>query len=395
MNCNCTENCTHTMNCTCSQDCKVAIKKGCITCFKFHTETGYGWTTRTVIECIKANHPSMLNYVLEKKKEQPEHPHIPSSIWKRTYPDYEIASHAVQHTSHAWHHYIIRAVEQSTNAKNIALFKLALEGGNQDACELIHPKLKLRKSAQANDKDLAHYMECAVYSRDLGTIMWLERTILGSTNEIWPASWRNNGDALLELMMRNKKYYNRLHMFTQTFAYVFNSEEGKAEIYEWDLAAHHILQYNNPFEDNTWALFRLFWFKGGRENSNSGWKNYCIRRNKLEELQMIHELHPQWNADFLHECETLTGGSLWARRNLKEWAMQNGARRFNIEVEQARIQERQMNAAPVVQNNEVPPLHKMMELIEKMKESKLGGYEEGLYLEACNVMQQLHRQISI
>jgi len=54
-----------------------------------------------------------------------------------------------------------------------------------------------------------------------------------------------------------------------------------------------------------------------------------------------------------------------------------------------------MNAAPVVQNNEVSPLHKMMELLEKMKESKMGGYEEGLYLEACNVMQQIHRQIRV
>jgi hypothetical protein len=49
----------------------------------------------------------------------------------------------------------------------------------------------------------------------------------------------------------------------------------------------------------------------------------------------------------------------------------------------------------VVQNNEVSPLHKMMELLEKMKESKMGGYEEGLYLEACNVMQQIHRQIRV
>jgi hypothetical protein len=395
MNCNCTQNCTHTMTCTCSQDCKVAIKKGCVSCFKFHTETGYGWTTRTVLDCVKENHPSMLSYILEKKREQPEHPHIPSSIWKRTYSDYEIASYAVQHTSPAWHHYIVRAVEQSTNPKNIALFKLALEGGNQGACEIIQPKLKLRRSAQANDKDWVQYMECAVFSRDLGTIMWLERTMLGSTNQIWPPSWRENGDRLLELMMRNKKYYNRLHMFTGTFDYVFNSAGGKAEIYDWDPAAYHVLHYDNPHEDNTWALFRSFWFKGGRENSNSGWKNYCIRYNKEEELRMIHELHPQWHADFLHECETLPGRARWARRNLKEWAMNNGAQAFNIEMEQARIQERQMNAAPVVQNNEVSPLHKMMELLEKMKESKLGGYEEGLYLEACNVMQQLHRQIRV
>jgi hypothetical protein len=36
-----------------------------------------------------------------------------------------------------------------------------------------------------------------------------------------------------------------------------------------------------------------------------------------------------------------------------------------------------------------------MELIEKMKESKMGGYEEGLYLEACTAMRQIHQQIRV
>ena len=110
---------------------------------------------------------------------------------------------------------------------------------------------------------------------------------------------------------------------------------------------------------------------------------------------MIHEQNPQWPADFLHECNILPNRRAWARRNLWEWAMNHGARELDIEQEQARIQERQMNAAPTVQNSGVTPLHKMMELIEQMKESQMGGYEEGLYLEACTVMQQLHRQIRV
>jgi len=382
------------MECTCSQDCKIAIKKGCIPCFKFHTETGFGWNTRTVIECIKKNQFEMFAHIMEKKRVQPEHPHIPNTIWKRNYSHYDIASYAVEYKNFRWHPFISKAVEQSSNPKNIALFKLALEGGNQGACEIIQPKLKLRGSAQANDKDWVQYMECAVFSRDLGTIMWLERTMLGSTNQIWPASWRENGDRLLEVLMENKKYPDT-YIFTEIFNYLFNTTEGKAHIYDWDPAACNILRYETRYGDTIAAMFRAFWEKGGREHSTSGWKSYCIRANKLEELNMIHEQNPQWPADFLRECDTLRSRRVWDRRNLGEWAMNNGAQAFNIEVEQARIQERQMNAAPMVQNNEVSPLHKMMELLEKMKESKLGGYEEGLYLEACNVMQQLHRQIHV
>ena len=382
------------MECTCSIDCKVAIKKQCIPCFKYMTETGYGWNTRTVIDCIKNNQFEMFAYIMEKKRVQPEHPRIPNNIWKRNYSDYEIASYAVDHHNFRWCPFIAKAVEQSSNPKNISLFKLALEAGNEPACDIIFPKLKVRTTYAARKKDMIQFMECAVFSRSVRMIKWVESKINNGTDNNWPIEWKENGDRLLEELMSNKKYRDT-YVFTEIFNYVFNPTGCKAHIYDWDPAACNILRYETRYGDTNAAMFRAFWDKGGREHSTSGWKSYCIRRNKLEELQMIHELHPQWNADFLHECETLPGGYLWARRNLKEWAMQNGARRFNIEVEQARIQERQMNAAPVVQNNEVPPLHKMMGLIEQMKESKMGGYEEGLYLEACNVMQQLHRQIRV
>jgi hypothetical protein len=225
-------------------------------------------------------------------------------------------------------------------------------------------------------------------------IKWVESKINNGTDNNWPTEWKENGDRLLEVLMGNKKYPDT-YIFSEIFNYVFNPTGSKAEIYDWDLAAYHILRYETRYGDTIAAMFRAFWEKGGREHSTSGWKSYCIRANKLEELNMIHEQNPQWHADFLHECNTLPSRRVWARRQIKEWAINNGARAFNIEMEQVRIQERQMNAAPVVQNNEVSPLHKMMELLEKMKESKMGGYEEGLYLEACNVMQQIHRQIRV
>ena len=382
------------MECTCSQDCKIAIKKGCIPCFKFHTETGFGWNTRTVIECIKKNQFEMFAHIMEKKRVQPEHPRIPNNIWKRNYSDYDIASYAVEYKNFRWRPFISKAVEQSSNPKNISLFKFALEAGNEPACDIIFPKLKVRTTLAARKKDLVQFMECAVFSRSIRMIKWVESKINNGTDIIWPLEWKENGDRLLEVLMENKKYPDT-YIFTEIFNYLFNTTEGKARIYDWDPAACNILRYETRYGDTIAAMFRAFWEKGGREHSTSGWKSYCIRANKLEELNMIHEQNPQWSADFLRECDTLPSRRVWDRRNLKEWAMRNGARAFNIEVEQARIQERQMNAAPMVQNNEVPPLHKMMELIEKMKESQMGGYEEGLYLEACNVMQQLHRQICV
>ena len=382
------------MECTCSQDCKIAIKKGCIPCFKYHTETGFGWNTRTVIECIKKNQFEMFAHIMEKKRVQPEHPRIPNNIWKRNYSDYDIASYAVEYKNFRWRPFISKAVEQSSNPKNISLFKFALEAGNEPACDIIFPKLKVRTTHAARKKDLVQFMECAVFSRSIRMIKWVESKINNGTDIIWPLEWKENGDRLLEVLMENKKYPDT-YIFTEIFNYLFNPTGCKAQIYDWDPAAFNILRYETRYGDTIAAMFRAFWEKGGREHSTSGWKSYCIRANKLEELNMIHEQNPQWSADFLRECDTLPSRRVWDRRNLKEWAMRNGARAFNIEVEQARIQERQMNAAPMVQNNEVPPLHKMMELIEKMKESQMGGYEEGLYLEACNVMQQLHRQICV
>lgn len=382
------------MECTCSQDCKVAIKKQCIPCFKFHTETGFGWNTRTVIECIKNNQFEMFAHIMEKKRVQPEHPRIPNNIWKRNYSDYEIASYALEYRNFRWCPFISKAVEQSSNPKNISLFKLALEAGNEPACDIIFPKLKVRTTHTARKRDLIQFMECAVFSRSVRMIKWVESKINNGTDNNWPTEWKENGDRLLEVLMGNKKYPDT-YIFSEIFNYVFNPTGSKAEIYDWDLAAYHILRYETRYGDTIAAMFRAFWEKGGREHSTSGWKSYCIRANKLEELNMIHEQNPQWHADFLHECNILPSRRVWARRQIKEWAMNHGARDLDIEMEQVRIQERQMNADPVVQNNEVSPLHKMMELLEKMKESKMGGYEEGLYLEACTVMQQLHRQIRV
>jgi hypothetical protein len=334
-----------------------AIDNDCLPCFTRCIVDGT--QTDTIIKCVKKNRLEMFKCAMES-----EHLIKPS--------DYEIATHAVQHNGEAWYPYILRAVSESSNPRRIALFKLAIKSGDINLCPQMYPYLKPRTTNDATRKDMVDFMECAVFSLRLGMIMWVERTFNpGST--VWPSAWMNNGRRLVEMIFKNKKYCARFHMVMDTFRYVFE----RIDVHCWDSVAKLILSYNNPGNANTWSLFNHFWFTGGSENVSIGWKNYCIRYNKIIEIQTIHAVCPEWPADFFATCDSTPGARQWGRRNLKDWAATHG---FDAE----RIQER---AAQVEVNEErVTNLHKALTIIEDC------DLPEGKYLELCNLLMDVHKR---
>jgi hypothetical protein len=334
-----------------------AIDIDCLPCFTRCIVDGT--QTDTIIKCVKKNNLEMFKCAMES-----EHLTKPS--------DYEIATHAIQHNGEAWYPYILRAVSESSNPRRIALFKLAIKSGDINLCPQIYPYLKPRTTNDATHKDMVDFMECAVFSLRLGMIMWVERTFNpGST--VWPSAWMNNGRRLVEMIFKNKKYCARFHMVMDTFRYVFE----RIDVHCWDSVAKLILSYNNPGNANTWSLFNHFWFTGGSENVSHGWKNYCIRYNKIIEIQTIHAVCPEWPVDFFATCDSTPGARQWARRNLKDWAATHS---FDAQP----IQER---AAPVEVNEErVTNLHKALTIIEDC------DLPEGKYLELCNLLMDVHKR---
>jgi hypothetical protein len=158
-------------------------------------------------------------------------------------------------------------------------------------------------------------------------------------------------------------------MHLTTFDYVFSSTQVKGMIHDCDVAASMILNYTNSHVSDTSELFRKFWFVGGRENATPGWKTYCIKYNKLDELTLIHEECPEWPATFLDDCETGRGTRTWRRMNLKNWALDRGL------------------ATPVVPvQEESTNLQKALAVIEEC------DIPEGKYLELCNLLMDVHRR---
>ena len=347
-----------------------SIKNGCLECFKKCTDIGSrtGWDKNTLAKCVKNNCRKMFQYVIDKKREEPSHPNIPPEVWNHCPTSYEIASWSFTHHNSLWNDYVLKALNESSNPKNIALFKLAIKAGYQAACELIYPYLKPRTSANAAGKDMIEYMEAAVFSRQIGMIMWVEHKFNTSTHNPWPVEWSDYGDLLMVTMFRNKKYYDRLHMFVTTLERIME----KAHIDDWDTAAKLILSYDNSYEDRTWTLFNKLWFTGGSEHATPEWKNYCIRHNKLAELECIHMGCPEWPENFLQLCDSIPGARSWSRRNLKEWALRNGFRATAAPVEDNTIRSTNLQKAlAVIEECEIP---------------------EGKYLELCTLLMDIHRR---
>lgn len=353
-----------------------AIDRKCMQCFKRHTASGRGWDKKTIIQCAKKDRFDLFNHILQERREHINgHPKIPPEVWDYFPSTYELASLTIKHRNPYWNYLVIDYLNEFSNQRKIALFKLAIKAGRQNMCDIIHTQLKPRTTASATQKDMVDFMECAVFSRQIDMIMWVERTFNTSINTPWPPAWRCNGRRLLEnILSKHRLYYDQFTTHLETFEYVF----GAAEIHNWDECASMILNYQNVNVSDTSELFRKFWIMGGNEHVTPNWKTYCIRYNKFEELGLIHAFCPEWPIGFLDDCETERGARRWTRINLENWALDHGLGRVNV---------------PVHSDQQVSPLHKMMELIEKMKESKMGGYEEGLYLEACNTMKQIHERI--
>lgn len=369
----------------CSYYLSRSIELNCLDCFKRHCECGFRWNKDTVTKILKENRPRLFNHYLETMKSQPNHPNIPSEIWNACPTSYEVATITMEHRNVLWHDRIREALCDSSNAKNISLLKHAIRCGNEEACEIILSRLKPRTTENARKKDMFDFMNAAVYSRCLAMIMWVERTFNTSTRTAWPSEWVQYGDHFLVTMFKNKKMYSRLHMFTETLDYVFNDNGTKAMIYDFDTAAKTILKY-----DQCYNLFRSLWFKGGRESARPSWKNYCIRFNRTEELRLIHEVCPEWPADFSELCSSIPGYRSWERRQFKNWALMNGLDRVRydrIQAENARIQQRQATAAPVEDKTErVTNLQKALAVIEDC------DLPEGKYLELCNLLMDVHRR---
>jgi len=335
-----------------------AVARDCLPCFQrcLVDGTRSGIDNKTIIECVKKNRLEMFKCAMESKLFI-----MPS--------DYEIATHAIQHNGEAWYPYILRAVSESSNPRRIALFKLTIKSGDLNLCPQIYRYLKPRTTTDATYKDRVDFMECAVFSLRLGMIMWVERTFNpGSVR--WPRAWMHNGRRLVEMMFKNKKYYTRFHMVMDTFRYVFE----RIDVYCWDSVAKLILSYDNPDSITTWSLFNHFWFTGGCENVSLGWKSYCIRYNKIQELQTIHSICPEWPANFFAECDSTPGARQSGRRNLKDWAVTHS-------FDARRIRE---PAAPV--QEKVTNLQKALAVIEEC------DIPEGKYLELCNLLMDVHRR---
>ena len=352
-----------------------AIDHNCMQCFKCHTASGLGWDRKTIIRCAKKDRFDMFNHILlERREHGTSHPKIPPEVWNYFPSAYELASLTIEHRNPNWNYLVIDSLNECSNPRNIALFKLAIKAGRQNLSESIYPYLKPRTTTSATQKDMVDFMECAVFSRQIGMIMWVERTFNTSTNTPWPAAWRDNGRRLLEKILCNSfRYYCRFSMYLETFDYVFSDTQVKGEIHDWDAAASMILNYKNSHVSDTSELFRKFWFIGGRENATVGWKSYCIKYNKLDELTLIHTECPEWPATFLDDCETGrgTGTRAWRRMNLKNWALNHGL-------------EERVNAAPTQEQN--TNLQKALSVIEEC------DIPEGKYLELCNLLMDVHRR---
>jgi hypothetical protein len=59
----------------------------------------------------------MFQYVIDKKREEPSHPNIPSEVWNHCPTSYEIASRILTHRNSLWNDYIIKALNESSNQK--------------------------------------------------------------------------------------------------------------------------------------------------------------------------------------------------------------------------------------------------------------------------------------
>ena len=349
-----------------------AIDRGCVQCFKRYTASGRGWDKKTIIQCAKKDRFDMFNHVLQERTlyHGTVHPKIPSEIWNYFPSTYELATLTIEHRNRNWNYLVTDCLVKCSNPKKIALFKLAIKSGNQDLCGIIYPYLKPRTTEAATYKDMVDFMECAVFSRQIGMVMWIERTFNECVSNPWPAAWRDNGRRLLEKILCNGfRYYDRFTMHLTTFDYVFSSTQVKGAIYDWDATASMILNYTNSHVSDTSELFRKFWFVGGRENATPGWKTYCIKYNKLDELDLIHTECPEWPATFLDDCETGRGARSWSRMNLKTWALDHGL------------------ATPVVPvQEESTNLQKALAVIEEC------NIPEGKYLELCNLLMDVHRR---
>lgn len=345
-----------------------AIDRGCLRCFKRYTASGLGWDKKTIIQCAKKGRFDMFNHVLQERRR--EHPKIPSEIWNYFPSTYELVCATIDHRNPNWNYLLTDCLEECSNPRKIALFKLAIKAGRQDLSGIIYPYLKPRTTPDATYKDMVDFMECAVFSRQIGMVMWVERTFNTSTNTPWPASWRDNGRRLLEkILCKGFRYYDRFSMYLTTFDYVFSTTHVKGAIHDWDMAASMILNYTNSHFSDTSELFRKFWFVGGRENATPGWKTYCIKYSKLDELALIHEECPEWPATFLDDCETGRGTRTWRRMNLKHWALDHGLLQVNV---------------PTREQN--TNLQKALAVIEEC------DIPEGKYLELCNLLMDVHRR---
>jgi hypothetical protein len=128
-----------------------------------------------------------------------------------------------------------------------------------------------------------------------------------------------------------------------------------------------------------------------------------IRHSRYDMLHYLDRFIPGYPDDMLPKLRTMRGKNTPARRDMITYVV---AERHRVLREQAIERNEQRRRADFNREadawyarqqseEQVSPLHKLMELIEKMKESKMGGYEEGLYLEACTAMRQIHQQIRV
>jgi len=343
-----------------------------VRCFKHHTASGRGWDNKTIIRCAKKDRFDMFNHVLQERTlfHGTGHPKIPSEVWNYFPSTYELACVTIEHRNPNWNYLVVDSMNECSNPRKIALFKLAIKSGTQNLCDIIYPYLKPRTTASATRKDMVDFMECAVFSRQIGMIMWVERTFNIDTRTPWPAAWGDNGRRLLEkILCKSFRYYDRFSMYLETFNYVFNNIQVKGDINDWDEFASMILEYTNSRVPDTSELFRKFWFIGGNENVTPGWKTYCIKYNKIGELALIHTRCPEWPVSFLDDCDTGRRARGWGRMNLENWALDHG-----LSSQSAPIQEQNTN------------LQKVLAVIEEC------DIPEGKYLELCNLLMDVHRR---
>jgi hypothetical protein len=356
-----------------------AAKRGHFECFKERVHDGRNWKPDTVIECVKHNQFEMYCYVICKQANSIEHPTIPPDIWNVSFSDEVLVTHAILHRNMEWSNIIIRANERISNVRRIKLIKLALQHANVEACDILVTKLRDRTTDRSRQIDLKQYMECAVYSRNINTIQWVERTFNTSSTTPWILEWRQNANSLMSALIKNKtKHYALTYMMKDVFEYIFSTRYSKCVIIDYDTIVEIVLTYHGGnWHNHIDCLFRAVWYKVC-DRCDKKWKLYCIRYNKIAALGYIHGRVQEWPDNFITICDSAPGALQSNRTEIKRWAILHGC-----------------NTTVRPKECSVSHLHKMMELIEQMKDSTMGGYEEVLYLEACKVMQQLHREIVV